>query len=238
MRRNAVLFLLLLPLAACSVQQQPARTLEMELPGSGVSGLTLTANIGAVTITPSRDASVHVTVALRPSKSFMGIISFGGQDAIKAAAIRHAVSDGVLKLAMQYPGNTHAGDVEERWTVAVPPGLHINTHINIGKLQVSGITGGVDADLNVGKVMLDLPGGAMKVSANVGKIKARTHTLNYGNVTLNADVGDAQLKVNGASAGDREKAGADSQVSYRGHGHDTIRLTVNTGKISLALGAN
>ncbi|MHB8424318.1 MAG: hypothetical protein ACYDB9_04060 [Gammaproteobacteria bacterium] len=238
MRHVAVLLLCLSPLAGCSVQPPPARTLEMMLPGSGVSGLALAANVGAVTITPSRDAGVHVTVALRPSQSFLGIISFGGQDAIKAATISHAVSDGVLKLAMQYPGNTHAGDVEEHWTVAVPPGLHINSHINVGKLQVSGITGGVEAALNVGKVVLDLPSGAMKVSANVGKIEARAHTLNYGNVTLNADVGDAQLKVNGASAGDREKAGAGSQVSYRGHGHDAIRLTVNTGKISLALGAN
>ncbi len=238
MRRNAVFFLLLLPLAACSVQQQPARTLEMVLPGSGVSGLALAANVGAVTIAPSRDARVHVNVALRPSKSFLGIISFGGQDAIRAAAIRHAVSDGVLKLAMQYPRNTHAGDVEEHWTLAIPPSLHVNSHINVGKLQVSGIAGGVEASLNVGKVVLYLPGGAMKVSANVGKIEAQAHTLNYGDVTLNADVGDAQLKVNGVPAGDLEKAGAGSRVSYRGHGHDTISLVVNTGKVSLALGGN
>ncbi|HVC37851.1 MAG TPA: hypothetical protein VNF46_05560, partial [Gammaproteobacteria bacterium] len=123
----------------------------------------------------------------------------------------------------------------EYWTVAVPAGMHVSSDISVGKLQISGITGGVEANLNVGKVTLDLPSGAMKVSINVGKINAQSHTLNYGNVTLGADVGDADLQVNGTPAGNLEKGGSGKRVSYQGHGQDAISLTVNTGKIVLAL---
>ena len=235
MRRVAIILLFLLPLAACSVQEKPVRTLETVVSAAGVSALVLSVNIGAVIITPSNDADVHISVGLRPSNSFLGIFNRGGEDAIKAAAISHANANGMLKLGMQYPANTDASGVTEYWTVAVPATLHINSHINIGKLQVSGVTGGVEANLNVGKATLDLPSGAIKVSANVGKIEAQAHTLNYGSVTLGADVGNAELKVNGTAAGNLEKSSSGNHVSYQGHGQDAISLTVNTGKIALAL---
>lgn len=235
MRRAAVLLLLLLPLVACSLQEQPVRTLVAVVPAAGVSAVALGVNIGAVTIMPSKDAEVHVSVGLRPSNSFLGIFSMGGEDAIKAAAINQASANGVLKLSMRYPTNTDASGVNEYWTVAVPAGIHVSSDISVGKLQISGISGGIEANLNVGKVTLDLPSGAIKVSINVGKINAQSHTLNYGDVTLGADVGDANLRVNGMSAGNLEKTGSGTRVSFQGHGQDAISLTVNTGKIALAL---
>jgi hypothetical protein len=235
MRRIALVLLLLLPLVACSVQEKPARALEAVVAASGISALALGVNIGSVIITPSDDASVHVSVGLRPSNSFLGIFSMGGEDAIKAAAISQASVNGILKLSMHYPSNTDASGVNEYWTVAVPAGLHISSNISVGKLQISGITGGVDANLNVGKVTLDLPSGAMRVSVNVGKIDARAQTVNYGNVTLGADVGNATLDVNGMPVGDTEKSGSGNHVSYQGHGQDAINLKVNTGKIALSL---
>jgi len=235
MRRIALCLLILLPLTACSLQEKPVRTLEAVVPAAGVSTLALGVNIGAVTITPSTDSEVHVSVGLKPSNSFLGIFSMGGEDAIKGAVINQVSSNGALKLSLQYPANTDASGVNEYWTLAVPVGMHISSDINVGKLQVSGVTGGVEANLNVGKVALDLPSGSMKVSINVGKINAQAATLNYAQVTLGADVGDTQLLVNGVSAGNLEKSGAGTHVSYQGHGQDAIRLTVNTGKVALAL---
>ncbi|HVC29231.1 MAG TPA: hypothetical protein VNF48_06720, partial [Gammaproteobacteria bacterium] len=150
MRHIASFLLILLPLAACSVQEKPARTLEAVASAKGISNLALGVNIGAVTITPSTDSEVHVSVGLKPSNSFLGIFSMGGQDAIKGAVIKQTSSNGALKLSLQYPTNTDASGVNEYWTLAVPVGMHISSDINVGKLQVSGVTGGVEANLNVG----------------------------------------------------------------------------------------
>ncbi len=236
MRRAAVLLLFLLPLAACSLQEQPVRTLVAVTPAAGISAVALGVNIGAVTIMPSKDAEVHVSVGLRPSNSFLGVFSMGGEHAIKAAVINQASADGVLKLSMRYPANTDASGVNEYWTVAVPAGMHVSSDINVGKLRISGISGGVEANLNVGKVTLDLPSGPMKVSVNVGKINAQAHTLNYGKVSVSADVGDYSLEVNGVSTGNQEKTSpGNHRLSYQGHGQDAISLTVSTGKVTLAL---
>jgi hypothetical protein len=235
MRRIVLCLLILLPLYACSIQEKPVRTLEAMIPATGITTLAMGVNIGSVVVTPSTDSRVHVSVGLRPSNSFFGIFSMGGEDAIKAAVINQVSSNGTLRLNLQYPTNTDASGINEYWALAVPAGMHISSDINVGKLEVNGTTGGVEANLNVGKATLDLSSGAIKISINVGKINAMAHTLNYASVKLGADVGDAQLLINGMPAGNTDKSGGGAHVSYQGHGQDAISLTVNTGKVALAL---
>ncbi len=235
MRRIPLFMLICLLLAACSIQEQPARTLTTTVPATGISSLMLNVNIGSVTVTPSADSIVHISVGLKHSNSFFGIFSMGGNDAIKAATLSHESADGVLKLGLRYPANTDAGGVSEYWTLAIPAGMHVSSGMNVGKLQVSGITGGVEANLNVGKVTLNVPSGDVKISANVGKINAEANLSSYGSVNLIAGVGDAQLRIDGASAGTHEKSGSGARVSYQGSGKNTLSLSVSTGKVSLDL---
>ncbi|MDE2235254.1 MAG: hypothetical protein KGL13_01745 [Gammaproteobacteria bacterium] len=235
MRRISLYLLICLLPAACTLQQTPVRTLQTTIPAADISSLALEVNVGAVTITPSADSLVHVSVGLKHNNSFFGIFNTGGNAAIKAAALTQESSNGVLKLGIRYPSNTDAGGVSEDWTLAVPAGMHISSHLNVGKLQVSGLSGGVEADLNIGKVALDLPSGAIKVSVNIGKITAVADTLNYGPVNLAASVGDAALRVNGKPAGDRQQQGSGKNVHYQGQGQEPISLSVNTGKVALDL---
>ncbi|HEX6550730.1 MAG TPA: hypothetical protein VF117_08655, partial [Gammaproteobacteria bacterium] len=154
---------------------------------------------------------------------------------ITAATLGHALDKGELDLSVQYPAASDAGDVQESWNIAVPASVHVKSQLNIGKLQVNGITGGVAAKINIGKVTLDVPSGPLDVSMNVGKITAQSHTENYGDVMLAADVGNTRLTVDGTSVGGQQKEGTGSQLSYTGKGTDRITLKTNTGKISLAL---
>ncbi|MGH8401854.1 MAG: hypothetical protein ACRESO_00405 [Gammaproteobacteria bacterium] len=236
MHRIAVALLFLPLLAACSVQQQPIRTVEMVLSATGVSALDMTANIGRISITPSSDAKVHVSVSLLPSSNFFGLITNADSvNAARSASLNHALDNGTLKLDMQYPAKTDDSGVTEHWTVAVPVNVHINSHLSIGEVDVNGISGGVDANLNVGKVLLDIPGGPLKITANVGKIQATVHSLNYSDVTLSANVGKTALTMDGVSVGDHQASGAGNALSFKGGGKDTINLQVNTGKIDMAL---
>ncbi|MGH8398450.1 MAG: hypothetical protein ACRETA_09435 [Gammaproteobacteria bacterium] len=196
----------------------------------------MTANVGKVSITPSSDDKVHVSVSLMPSNSFFGL--FTNQDSVNAArgaSLSHALDNGTLKLRMQYPSKDDDSGVSEHWTIAVPVSVHINSHLSIGEMAVKGISGGVDANLNVGKVLLDVPGGPLKITANVGKIQATAHSLNYSDVTLSANVGKIVLTVDGVSVGDHQASGAGDALSFKGGGKDTINLQVNTGKIDVAL---
>ena len=235
MRRMPLYLLICLLPAACTFQEKPVRTLQATIPAAGITTLALNINIGTVTITPSTDSQVHVSIGFKHANSFFGIFSMGGSDAIKAATLNQETSNGVLKLGMHYPANTDAGGVSEHWTLAVPAGMHINSRLNVGELQVSGISGGVEAELNIGKVSLDLPGGAIKVSVDIGKIMVTADMLNYGPVSLATTVGNATLRVNGNPAGNQQRSGSGSNVSYQGSGKDAISLTVNTGKVALEL---
>jgi hypothetical protein len=235
MHRIAMFLLVLFTLAACTPQRE-SRTLESELSAAGITSLSTHTNIGSITITPSPDASIHVSVKLSPSNNFFwDIFSHADPKAIRTATLSHTLDQGALDLGVQYAADSNAESVKEDWNIAVPANVHIKSNINIGKLQVTGIAGGVDAQLNIGRVTLEVPDGPLKVSMNVGKISARAQVAHYGDVVLAANVGDAQLTVNGMSVGGRQKQGTGSEMSYRGQGNEEISLKTNTGKVSLTL---
>ena len=235
MRRMAV-FLPLLLLAACSVQQQEISVPALVLPAAGVMRLRMEVNLGSVTITPSADAQVHVSLSLKPSSSFFGLLTDSASlAAARQAAIRHALSNGTLTLGVQYPANAQTGGTGEKWIVALPPATAVTGHVNVGELKVSGIAGGVQADMSVGKVQLDVPGGPLKVTADVGKIEATVRSLDYSDVALESSVGKVLLTVDGVNTGNLQKTGAGENLDYKMNGKRSINLQVTTGTVKLAL---
>lgn len=237
MNRLAIFLLFISLLAACTPQRE-TRTLESAaLPATSITTLIAHANIGSVTVTSSPDAQVHASVKLLPSNNFFWDIFTHSKApaAIRAATITHSLDKGVLDFTVQYPANSSADAINEEWTIAVPAKVHVKCHIDIGKLEVTGIAGGVEARMNIGKATLDVPGGPLDISMNVGKINAQAHSLNYGDVVLAANVGNTRLTVDGMTVGDQQKEGTGSQMNYKGKGADPITLKTNTGKISLAL---
>ncbi|HKS93919.1 MAG TPA: hypothetical protein VJS16_04600 [Gammaproteobacteria bacterium] len=234
--RRLLVFLPWLLLAACSVQEQEISIPAQVLPAAGVARLNLDVNVGRVSITPSTDGQVHVTLSLKPSTSFFGMFTNGASvTAVQKATITHSLENGVLTLGVQYPANTDSSDISEHWSVALPPAVAVTGHVNVGDLNISGIAGGADVSMNVGKVQLDVPGGPLKVSVNVGKIQASAHSLNYADIALGAGVGEAGLTVEGVSAGDMHKTGAGETLNYKLNGKNSISLQVTTGSVKLAL---
>ncbi|HEX5339248.1 MAG TPA: hypothetical protein VFX47_00025 [Gammaproteobacteria bacterium] len=236
MYRIAIFLLFLLPLAACTTQRE-TRTLETMLPASGVGTLMTHANIGSVTVKASTDAKVHASVKLLPSNNFFWNLFTHSKapEAIRGATLGYSLDKSTLDFNVQYPADTDSERVNEEWAIAIPASVHIEDHINIGRLEVSGIAGGVEAQMNIGKVTLDVPGGPLDIVINVGKINAQTRTLDYGDIVLAANVGNTRLSVDGLSVGGLQNEGAGSQMRYKGKGSNTIRLKVNTGKVTLAL---
>lgn len=234
--RRLLVFLPLLLLAACSVQEQEISLPAQVLSAAGVARLNLDVNVGRVSITPSTDGQVHVALSLKPSSSFFGMFTNGASvTALQHAAITHSLDNGVLTLGVQYPAHTDSSDISEHWSVALPAAAAITGHVNVGDLNISGIAGGVDVNVNVGKVQLDVPAGPLKVSANVGKIQATARSLNYSDIALGAGVGETSMTVEGVSAGDVRKTGAGQNLNYKLNGASSINLQVTTGAVTLAL---
>lgn len=227
-------------LSACSVRSTPVRTLAAVVPAAGLSTVVLTSSIGVVVFQPSPDASIHVSVGLMSQHtSFLGLFtSSRGEKAALAAVLSHALSQGTLTLGMQYPGGEDTSAISEHWTIELPASLSVHAQVSTGELNVSGISGGVDATLNVGKVALDLPGGPVKVSMDVGKVNAAVHSLDYGDVTLNANVGKTTLTVDGAAVGTQQKSGTSDSLAWKGSGKNAINMRVNVGKLDVALMKN
>lgn len=238
MRTTApVLAVLLVVLSGCSVQRAPLRTVSALIPATGASVVSLTANVGIVKFIPSTDGAVHVSVELVPSHyKFFGLIAdTGSEDAAKAATVTHSLTGSTLALAIQYPSAANGSGISEHWTVALPPKLAVQAHVATGELDVTGVSGGVDATLDVGKVGLEVPGGPVKVVMNVGKVDAMIHSLDYGEVTLNTNVGKSTLSVDGAAVGNAEQEGTKSSLSWKGSGANLINMQVNVGKLDVAL---
>lgn len=236
MPRIVILLLLVVSLAACSPSQE-TRTLETSLAVANASVLMTHANTGSVRVTVSSDASVHASVRLLPSNNFFWDLFTHSHapQAIREARLTHILDNGVLDFSVQYPPDLDSSAINEEWTIAVPATMQVKSHVNVGKLSVTGIAGGVDAQMNVGKVVLDVPHGPLDVTVNVGKIDAQAHSADYGKVGLSANVGETQLTLDGVDAGNHSKQGVGSQIDYQGKGSNPISLKVNTGKVTLEL---
>lgn len=241
MRRTLLLLIVAaVVLSACTVRSAPVRTLTALLPATGVSNVALTASVGVVTFKPSPDDNVHVSVGLMSQHtSFFGLFtSSRGEKAAMAAALSHALASGTLTLGIQYPGSVDTSGISEHWTIEVPASLSIHARVSTGELNVSGISGGVDATLNVGKVAVEVPGGPLKITMDVGKVSATVHSLDYADVTLSANVGKAALTVEGDSAGTHQKSGASDSLAWKGSGKNVINMRVNVGELDVALTKN
>lgn len=234
--RRLMVFLPLFLLTACSVQRQEISVPAQVLPAAGVTGLNLNVNVGIVTVTPSSDGQVHVALSLKPSSSFLGVLTGSASlAAAQHASITHTLNNGVLTLAVGYPANTDTGSISEHWTVALPPAIAVTSHMNVGELNVNGIAGGVEANLNVGNVRLNVPGGPLKINANVGKIQASVRSLDYSDIALGASVGKVGLTVEGVSTGSVQKTGSGENLDYKLNGKNSINLQVTTGSVKLSL---
>ena len=234
--RRLLVFLPLLLLAACSVQQQEISVPDQVVPAAGVTGLNLDVNVGRITILASSDGQVHLGLSLQPSTSFFGILTNSASlAAVQHAAISHVINNGVLTLGVQYPTNTDSSNIDEHWTIALPPTLAVSSKVNVGELKVSGIAGGVDANLNVGDVRLDVPGGPLKIIANVGKIQATVRSLDYSDIVLGANIGKVDLTLDGVSTGSVQKTTTGENLDYTLKGKNSIDLQATTGSVELAL---
>ncbi len=238
MKRIAILGLLLaLPLV---VHAAATRTLSADIPAAGINKLAIAVGVGELRVTPSRDAAVHVRVALRQkSREFLWFFHWQSSSTareIQAAQITRQKQGDRLVLSLSEPKNLDNDDVKQKWSVQVPARLAVDINMKVGQATVTGIAGGVHADLNVGEIDLDTPRGPMSADVNVGQIRAESGSAQHGDITLSSTIGEAALYINGKRVdGAGGHNGLGRSINFGGSGPDSMKLSVNVGEVDLRI---
>lgn len=223
-------------LALTAPGQALERELEAVVDASDLERIWVDASVGTMEVEISPDDNIYVTVMLEPQDD----VRWGRRDdverSIEEAVLEQETTRGRASFSIDYPRHSDEDDdVEEHWTVLVPAALNGRFRLNVGSMDVRGITGGVDATVNVGELDIDVPRGDVDASVNVGDLDIFNETGSVGRVDLDADVGDARLSVDGRRIhGDQGWVG--ERIRYDGEGEDDIEGSVNVGDISARVG--
>jgi len=157
------------------------------------------------------------------------------QDLLKALKLQSQAQAGKLTLGLTPPVRSRHQRLREEWTIEVPPRIALNLNLEASDLEVSGVTGGVGADVTVGQVSIDVPAGNVDVSLGVGDAKVRTGSGSVRRVQLESSVGRTVLWMNGLQMPVDREPGAGSEVKTDGQGQYTYKVEVEVGDAELRI---
>jgi hypothetical protein len=240
-KRYAILALLLgLPLLT---QAAEPRVLNADIPAKGIDTLALAIGIGELRITSSSDDALHIRVSLQQkSGEFLWFFHWHPRatlQEIQSAQITQKIQGKRLVLSLTTPTKFNSDDVKQKWVIALPERMALDLNMKVGEATISGIAGGVQADLNVGELNVEVPRGALNAKVNVGQISVDTDTQLPGNIVLSSNIGEAVLYMNGKHirhAGNH--TGLGRRIDLDGSGPDSMNLKVNVGEVDLRINSS
>lgn len=217
-----------------------SRVLTATIPAAQLTHLDLNALDGVVDLKADSNPSatdVTVTVALDPPR---------GKNFRKAApadpenvSIDWTADKNVLHLGLK---NAGVGNIEATWTITVPARFSARVDMHDGAVIVSGLSGGVEADVNAGvggqrgSIDVQVPRGRLALSMGVGNIRATRGSTEFSSAVVRATVGDAELFLLGHEIVAPHEPGPGHRVSLDGKGPDTLSVKVSVGDVSLKIG--
>ena len=216
------------------------RTLQADIPTTGLSKVAFELGVGEVHVTGSNDDQVHLRVTIREKSEerflwFVHLRNHANARSIADAAIAQQVHDGVLHLSLSYPDSDEDSNFKQDWDLEVPARLALDARMKVGDLVIGDVAKGVDAHLDVGELALDVPGGPLHAEVNVGEIRAKSGSAAHGRIDLSSKIGDASLFMSGGETGSHERGGLGNHVTLDGKGADEVSLSINIGEVSLHL---
>lgn len=210
------------------------RVLEGATDAKAFKALRLDAHVGEVEVRVGTDERITWLVRIEPDDD-AGWFSDrkDAQRAIDGAQVRAVAAGESWELELDLPRGTDFDDLEEHWQVTVPARFALEIDANVGRVDLAGVAGGVEAELNVGEMRIDVPQGRVEARVNVGELRIVSATRSAGALRLAANVGEVDLKLDG------KRIEADSTFSLGGGvtmsngGKDDISAHVNVGSVSV-----
>jgi hypothetical protein len=217
-----------------------ASTEDREITGTveakDLRALRIEAHVGEVDVRVSTKDLVSWRLRLEPNDNDGWFSS--RKDAARAVAeakVKTIVADGRFELELELPRGTDFDDVKEHWEIEVPARFAIDLHANVGEVELTGMSGGVEAELNVGELHIDVPSGKVDARVNVGEVKVLSATKSPGEVRLAANIGDADLRIGSKRFQAERGFVLGGGVSASNGGKDDITAKVNVGDVTVRI---
>lgn len=239
--------------AASPLTAQPAKrsalrqVLTAEIPAREIRSIALEGADGLARIVPGADdkVRVQVRVSLQPvgkqdfgdlvRRWFLSSAYDSDQDLLNALKLQSRTQAGKLTLGLTPPVRSRHQRLREEWTIEVPPRVALDLSLEAADLEVSGVAGGVGAEVAVGQLSIDVPAGNVAVSLGVGDAKIRTASGSVRRVQLESSVGRTSLWMNGLRMPVDREPGAGSEVTTDGQGQYTYKVEVSVGDAELRI---
>ena len=225
---------LLAALVATGAALADSRELSGSTEAKGIKSLRLDSHVGAIVVTATTAEQITWKVRLDPDKDRGWFSSRKeAQLAVDGAKVRAVAAGDAWELELELPSGTGHDDVQEHWTVEVPARFALDLTSNVGEVRVEGLAGGIEAELNVGEVRIDVPRGDVRVKLNVGDVNVVSHTKSVGHAELSANVGSADLRIDGKHIESESFFTIGGSVSSSNPGEDDLDARVNVGEVSV-----
>ena len=198
----AAAFLLL---AADALAEGPCKRLDHDFDAAGIERLALEVHVGELAVEASTDAKLHLQLQVCPRDGWMD-----GPDTVEKAELAVEQDAGTLHLSVA------DDDYEEKWTLRVPPGMHIGLEMGIGEAVMKGMKGDIKAELGI------------------GELKIEGAAADYGSVSGEVGVGDFTLRAEGGSR-EESRVLVSKESSWTGTGPAKIEAEVGIGEAVVGL---
>ena len=217
--------------SAPAFAQERIRDIHTTVPADQIRTVVIEANVGEVRVRGVSDSSVTIDLTLE-AKSRFSLWSGRTWGDVNGVELRTDVRGSELRITLR----GERENIEEDWSITVPSRLETKVNANVGDVEITGVTGGCDAQINVGGLRIDVPEGSIRAVTNVGDVTVRTSTRSYGDVEVSANVGDARLVVNGNRINSRERRyGPGGRLSVDGSGKDRIDVRASVGDADVSI---
>jgi hypothetical protein len=213
---------------------QAARTLSVDVEAAGLQSIDLRASDGTVDVVGTDEDRIRISTEISTPVQKR---RWGGFPAdLSRADLMTGRSGDVFTACVRVPGND---PMVERWTVRVPRRFRVILDANDSAVEVSDVSGGVNARANAGlgsapgSIRVNVPGGRLDLSLHVGEIHAQTSSASRGPVDVQSGVGDARVTLAGRNIVSPRAPGPGHRLRLSDAGPDAVKLRVGVGTATL-----
>lgn len=153
---------------------EPSRTLTLEQPSKGLTGIVVQSGIGDVEVV-AQDAPT-VAVEVEVTAKHVSFFSSSGAAAVENATIVAERTGSTLHLRVDTPDRDNHG-FSERWSIRLPATLAVRLKLGVGDVRVLDMKADLEVEVGVGDVRLESTYeafGPLRARAGVGDVKLRT----------------------------------------------------------------
>ena len=226
--RQLIWFLIAM-LAAGLAQAGEDYELRAEIPTDGLERLFIDAEVGEVVVTGTdTNTTITVSVTLEDDNGWHSDADF---ELLDDSVLLQKKSGSELRLRLKLPRGIDDDDIQERWDVTVPRSFAARVNMGVGTVDVTGISGGVNARVGVGTVMVEVPRGSIDARSGVGDVEVITETPSNGDIELDSNVGSVKLVLRGDRIRAGDGWGPGQSLEVEGKGEDRIEASAGVGSV-------